>query len=113
VPAPREAAAPELRPYLVRTMDSNDILIEGVRELELDRVTTRTPVVRFDRSAGAIVRASRAFPGRGTFPETGIGELKGISLEGNVLGNARQAESGSEGRLLEIRRAREGSRAAK
>ena len=47
------------------------------------------PVVRLDRSPGAIVRASRAFEGTGTFLSTGPGELKGIVLEGNVLGSAR------------------------
>jgi hypothetical protein len=36
------------------------------------------------------VRASRAFQGTGTFLSTGIGELKSIVLEGNVLGSARR-----------------------
>jgi hypothetical protein len=47
-------------------------------------------VVRLDKTPGAIVRASRAFPGTGTFLSTGPGELKGIVQEGNVLVNARK-----------------------
>jgi hypothetical protein len=70
-------------------------LVRDSRALELDHVTTRTPVadapvVRLDRSPGAIVRASRAFDGTGTFLSTGPGELKSIVLEGNVLGSARR-----------------------
>jgi polygalacturonase len=70
-------------------------LVRESRDLELDHVTTRTPVadapvVRLDRSPGAIVRASRAFEGTGTFLSTGPGELKSIVLEGNVLGSARR-----------------------
>jgi polygalacturonase len=70
-------------------------LVRESRELELDHIATRTPaadapVVRLDRSPGAIVRASRAFPGTGTFLATGPGELKSVVLEGNVLSNARK-----------------------
>ena len=70
-------------------------LVRDSRELELDHVTTRTPVadapvVRLDRSPGAIVRASRAFGGTGTYLSTGPGELKNIVLEGNVLVSARR-----------------------
>jgi hypothetical protein len=48
-------------------------------------------VIRLDRCPGAIVRASRAFAGTGTFLAVAPGELKSIVLEGNVLGNARKA----------------------
>jgi hypothetical protein len=70
-------------------------LVRDSRDLELDHATTRTPVadspvVRLDRSPGAIVRASRALEGTGTFLSTGPGELKSIVLEGNVLDSARR-----------------------
>ena len=60
--------------------------------LELDHVTTRKPlpsmpVVRLEDTPGAIVRDSRAFPGTQVFVSTKSGELKNITLEGNVLGN--------------------------
>jgi polygalacturonase len=70
-------------------------LVRDSRDLELDNVSTRlphedAPVVRLDRTPGAIVRASRALLGTGTFLTTGPGELKSIILEGNVLTGARQ-----------------------
>src|ERR1019366_8947064 len=70
-------------------------LVRDSRELELDHIATRTPVadapvVRLDRSPGAIVRASRVFGGTGTFLSTGPGEPKSTVLEGNVLGRARR-----------------------
>lgn len=70
-------------------------LVRDSRDLELDDVSTRlphadAPVVRLDRTRNAIVRASRAHPGTGTFLSTGPGELKSIALEGNVLTSARQ-----------------------
>jgi polygalacturonase len=73
-------------------------LVRDSRELQLDNIATRTPltdapVVRLDRSPGAIVRASRAFQGTGTFLSTGPGELKSIILEGNVLVGARKPAS--------------------
>ena len=76
--------------------DGADYLIRDSKELELDQVSTRTPVagspvVRLDRCPGATVRASRAFAGTGTFLAAAPGELKGIVLEGNTLGNARKA----------------------
>ncbi len=69
-------------------------LIRDAKELELDGVTTRQPlaglpVLRLDRCAGAIVRASRAFPGTATFLSVAPGELKSIALDGNFLGNAQ------------------------
>ncbi|MGA2267397.1 MAG: glycoside hydrolase family 28 protein [Bryobacteraceae bacterium] len=71
-------------------------LIRDSKELELDQVSTRTPVsgspvVRLDHCPDAIVRGSRAFAGTGTFLAVAPGELKGIVLEGNTLGNARKA----------------------
>jgi len=69
-------------------------LVRDSRELELDNVSTRrpradSPVVRLDRTPGAVVRASRALAGTGTFLSTGPGELKSIVLEGNALNSAR------------------------
>jgi hypothetical protein len=77
-------------------------LVKDSKELELDGVSTRkpsaqAPVVRLDRCAGAVVRASRAFGGTGTFLSTGRGELKGIVLEGNALASARKATEESAG----------------
>jgi polygalacturonase len=70
-------------------------LVRDSKEAELDHVSSRTPladvpVVRLDRCPGAIVRDSRAFTGTGTFLATGLGELKGLVLEGNTLGQARR-----------------------
>jgi hypothetical protein len=48
------------------------------------------PVLRLDRCPGAIVRASRAFAGTGTFLSTPPGELKDIVLQSNVLDSAQK-----------------------
>jgi polygalacturonase len=71
-------------------------LVRDSKELELNHVSTRTPVagsavVRLDRCRDATVRASRAFAGTGTFLAVAPGELKSIVLEGNTLGVARKA----------------------
>jgi len=71
-------------------------LIKDSTNLELDGVTSRkpvagVPVVRLDRCPGAIVRSSKAFGGTGTFLAVGLGELKSLFLEGNVLGAAQKA----------------------
>ncbi len=70
--------------------------VENSTNLELDHVTTRTPladtpVIRLDKTPGAIVRDSKAFPGTGVFVSTAPGELKNLILEGNILGNAQAA----------------------
>jgi len=70
-------------------------LIRDSKDLELDGVSTRqplagVPVVRLERCPGAIVRASRAFAGTGTFLSTPPGELKDIVLQGNVLDGAQR-----------------------
>jgi hypothetical protein len=85
----------ELHNVQINAESGPAFLVRDSRDLELDHVTTRTPVadapvVRLDRSPGAIVRASRAFEGTGTFLSAGPGELKSIVLEGNVLSNARR-----------------------
>jgi hypothetical protein len=71
-------------------------LIRDSKELELDHVSTRkpvagSPVIRLDRCPDAIVRASRAFMGTGTFLAVAPGELKGLVLDGNILSNAKKA----------------------
>jgi hypothetical protein len=69
--------------------------VRDSKDLELDGVTTSKPlagepVVRLERCPGAIVRASRAFAGTGTFLSVPPGELKNVVLEGNVLGSAQK-----------------------
>jgi len=71
-------------------------LIRDSKDLELDQVSTRTPiagtpVIRLDNCPDAIVRASRAFAGTGTFLQVGMGQLKNLVLEGNTLGKAAKA----------------------
>jgi polygalacturonase len=71
--------------------------VENSTNLELDNVSTRrpfadTPVIRLDSTPGAIIRNSKAFPGTGVFLSAGIGELKTLFLEGNLVSNARTAE---------------------
>jgi hypothetical protein len=71
-------------------------LVRDSKELELDGVSTRkplpgAPVIRLDHCPGAIVLGSKAFAGTGTFLSVGAGEMKGVAIEGNALGNARKA----------------------
>jgi polygalacturonase len=88
-------AAMELHNVQINPESGPAFLVRDSRDLELDHVSTRlphgeSPVVRLDRTPGAIVRSSRAFPGTGTFLSTGPGELKSVVLDGNVLGSARK-----------------------
>jgi hypothetical protein len=85
----------ELHNVQVNAESGPAFLVRDSKEAELDHVTSRKPVagmpvVRIDRSPGAIVRDSRAFTGTGIFLSTGLEELKGLVLEGNVLGTARR-----------------------
>jgi polygalacturonase len=71
-------------------------LLRDSKQLELDDVTTRTPlketpVIRLDHCPGAIVRQSRAIAGTGTFLSVAPGELQQVVQEGNVLNLARRA----------------------
>jgi hypothetical protein len=91
----------ELHNVQINAESGPSFLVRDSRDLELDHVTSRapladSPVVRIDRSPGAIVRASRAFPGTKTFLSTGVGELTGLFFEGNVLGSARTVEVKSD-----------------
>jgi hypothetical protein len=91
----------ELHNVQVNAAGGPAFLIRDSKELELDAVSTRkpladAPVIRLDHCPGAIVRASRAFAGTGTFLSVAPGELKGVVLEANALAGARKAveESG-------------------
>jgi hypothetical protein len=88
-------AGMELHSVQIDVESGPAFLVRDSSELELDNVSTRlphadAPVVSLNRTAGAIVRSSRALPGTGTFLSTGPGELKSIFLEGNVLSGAHQ-----------------------
>jgi len=68
-------------------------LVRDSRELELDHISSRkalagVPVVRLDRCPGAIVRDSR-----GNFLSTAPGELRGLVLQGNIFGPAREGKA--------------------
>jgi polygalacturonase len=68
-------------------------LVQDSKGLELDGVSSREPaagepVIRLERCPGAIVRGGKAFPGTGTYLSVAPGELKGVVLEDNALGNA-------------------------
>jgi len=88
-------AALELHNVRIDAESGPAFLVRDSRDLLLHDVATRrpladAPVIRLDRSPGAIVLSSRAFPGTGAFLSTGPSELKSVTLEGNALGNARQ-----------------------
>ncbi|HEY3836649.1 MAG TPA: glycoside hydrolase family 28 protein [Bryobacteraceae bacterium] len=92
----------ELHNVQVNAEEGPAFLVRDSKEAELDHVTSRkpladVPVVRVDRCPGAIVRDSRAFAGTNTFLSTGVGELKGLVLEGNALGPARRATQETKG----------------
>ena len=70
-------------------------LVRDSKDLRLDNVSSReplagAPVIRLDRCPGAVVRASRAFEGTGTFLSVGLGELKKLVFEDNMLTSARK-----------------------
>jgi len=85
----------ELHHVQVNADSGPAFLVLDSKELELDGVATRqpvaeAPVIRLERCPGAVVRSCRAFAGTGTFLSVAPGELKTVSLEGNVLGEAKQ-----------------------
>jgi len=89
-------AALELHNVQINAQSGPAFLLKDSTELELDHISTRQPlagipVVRLDHCPGAILRASKASAGTGTFLSVGPGELKGMALEGNVLSGARKA----------------------
>ena len=86
----------ELHNVQVNAESGPAFLVRDSKELEFDGVSTRqplagTPVVRFDRCPGAIVRGSRAFAGTDTFLSVGPRELKSVTLVGNVFDSAKKA----------------------
>ncbi|HWB82594.1 MAG TPA: glycoside hydrolase family 28 protein [Bryobacteraceae bacterium] len=93
----------ELHNVQVNAQTGPAFLIRDSKELELDQVSTRAPladepVIRLDRCPDAIVRASRAITGTGTFLSVAPGELNGVVLEANTLRDARKAteETGAD-----------------
>jgi polygalacturonase len=96
----------ELHNVRINAQTGPAFLVRDSTELELDHISGRqlfaqlssgTPVVRLDHCPGAILRSSKAAPGTGTFLSAGPGELKGVALEGNVLGSARRATEEVDG----------------
>jgi outer membrane protein OmpA-like peptidoglycan-associated protein len=68
--------------------------IRDSANLELDHVSmpkplAETPVIRLEKTPGAIVRDSKAYPGTGAFISTPPDEVGNVSLQGNVTGEAR------------------------
>jgi hypothetical protein len=54
------------------------------------------PVIRLDRVTRALIQASRAWPGTGTFLSTASGLLKSVELDSNRLSAAKtQTEESS------------------
>jgi hypothetical protein len=93
----------ELHNVQVNADSGPAFFVRDSQELELDGVTTRhplpdAPVIRLERSPGAVVRASRAFTGTGTFLSVAPGEMKTIVLEGNGLTNARNPTEETDGK---------------
>jgi polygalacturonase len=79
-------------------------IVRDSKELELDGLTTRkpladAPVIRLERSPGAVVCASHAFAGTGTFLSVPPGELKTVVLEGNTLTSARKPTEEANGKF--------------
>ncbi len=90
-----DTMALQLHDVEVNTDAGPVFLIRDSKDLLLDRVSTRqplagVPVLRLDHCPGAIIQASRAFAGTGTFLSTAIGELKAIVLQGNILDGAQK-----------------------
>ncbi|MBS1855382.1 MAG: glycoside hydrolase family 28 protein [Acidobacteria bacterium] len=94
-------AALELRDVHIDAGSGPAFQIRDARDLTLDDVTSRKPladmpVIRLDRCPGASLRGSRAFSGTGIFLSAAPGELKSISLDGNVLNGARRPTAESK-----------------
>jgi polygalacturonase len=86
----RYTEALELHDVQVNAQTGPAFTVAEASDPEFDGVTTRTPVsdspvIRLTQSRGTILRDSRAFPGTHTFLSTGLGELKTVTLIGNVL----------------------------
>ncbi len=91
----RFAAGLELAHVQMNPEAGSAFVIRDCPGTELDGVSTRephadSPVIRLERSPGAIVRACRAFAGTDVFLSVPPGGLKDVSLVGNVLAAARR-----------------------
>jgi polygalacturonase len=85
----------ELRNVQINADHGPAVLIRDSTDLELDGVSTRTPVsgmpvIRLDRCPGAIVNGGRAFGGTGTFLSAAPGELKKVTLIGDTPRGAKK-----------------------
>lgn len=94
-------AALELRDVHIDAGSGPAFQIRDARDLTLDNVTSRKPladmpVIRLDRCPGASLRGSHAFSGTGIFLSAAPGELKSISLDGNLLNGARRPTAESK-----------------
>jgi polygalacturonase len=83
----------ELRDVQINAKQGPAFRVEDSQDAELAGVSTHQPlpgqpVIRLDRSPGAILRDSRAFAGTGVFLSVAPGALPDVALEGNVLGAA-------------------------
>jgi polygalacturonase len=72
--------------FLVR--DSADLDLDGV---ETSSPNAMSPVIRLDRCLRALIEASRAWPGTGTFLSTSPGMLKSVALDANHVAAAKIA----------------------
>lgn len=92
----RYTDALELHQVIVDAEHGPAFAMEEASSLELDDVTSRHPhsewpVVRLNRSRGAIIRDSRALPGTHTFLSATPGELPSLEFSGNQFGEAKVA----------------------
>ncbi|MGC9972488.1 MAG: hypothetical protein ABSE56_18040, partial [Bryobacteraceae bacterium] len=84
----------ELRNVRLEAADGPAFLIRDSTGLDLDRVESRqpnaaAPVIRLDNCAAVLLRGSRAWAGTNTFLSVQPGSLKGVTFEGNHLGEAK------------------------
>jgi len=70
--------------FLIR--DSSDLELDRV---ETDQVSANAPVIRLDRVTGALIQASRAWPGTGTFLSLAPGLMNAVKLDANDLTAAK------------------------
>jgi hypothetical protein len=84
----------ELRDAKIDAAEGPAFLIRDSADLQLDHVESArplaaTPVIRLDRVARGLVRASRAWPGTDTFLSAATDLLKSLALESNQVSAAR------------------------
>jgi hypothetical protein len=84
----------ELRNVRLDAAEGPEFLIRDSSGLDLDGVESRqpnaaAPVIRLDNCLAVLLRGSRAWAGTNTFLSVQPGSLKGITLEGNHLGEAK------------------------